>query len=172
MRDYQKALDYLTKLERADNFVRTGDVVPHPASDLLQNLLNYFKNNKIDLQNDLDKYLVALQNLGSIEVYPDENIYVSDYEEFDILKNLLVSQKQSTFKECVEKWKNKNFIVNDQLEQDQYITISSKNFDMEDIFIYVSAIDNVFKYSLEGHLNRELGELLLETIKALEVENG
>lgn len=172
MRDYQKALDYLTKLERADSFIRTGDVVPHPASDLLQNLLNYFKNNKLDLQNDLDKYLVALQNLGSIEVYPDENIYVSDYEEFDILKNLLISQKQSTFKECIEKWKNKNFIVNDQLKQDQYITISSKNFDMEDIFIYISAIDNIFKYSLEGHLNIELGELLLETIKTLEVENG
>ena len=113
MKEYQEALDYLTKLERADNFIRTGDVVPHPASDLLQNLLSYFKNTKLDLHNDLDKYLVALQNLGSIEVYPEENIYVSDYEEFDILKNLLISQKQSTFKECVEKWKNKNFIVND-----------------------------------------------------------
>lgn len=172
MKEYQEALDYLTKLERADNFIRTGDVVPHPASDLLQNLLNYFKNNKLDLHDDLDKYLVALQNLGSIEVYPDENIYVSDYEEFDILKNLLISQKQSTFKECVEKWKNKNFIVNDRLEQYQYITISSKNFDMEDIFIYISFIDNIFKYSLEGHLDRELSELLLETIKTLEVENG
>ena len=135
MKEYQQALDYLTKLERADSFIRTGDVVPHPASDLLQNLLNYFKNTKLDLNDDLRK-------------------------------------KQSTFKECIEKWKNKNFIVNDQLEQDQYITISSKNFDMEDIFIYISAIDNVFKYSLDGHLNRELGELLLETIKTLEVENG
>lgn len=135
MKDYQKALDYLTKLERADSFIRTGDVVPHPASDLLQNLLNYFKNNKLDLNDDLYK-------------------------------------KQSTFKECIEKWKNKNFIVNDQLEQYQYITISSKNFDMEDIFIYISAINNVFEYSLDGHLNRELCELLLETIKALEVENG
>lgn len=172
MKEYQEALDYLTKLERADNFIRTGDVVPHPASDLLQNLLSYFKNTKLDLHNDLDKYLVALQNLGSIEVYPEENIYVSDYEEFDILKNLLISQKQSTFKECVEKWKNKNFIVNDRLEQYQYITISSKNFDMEDIFIYISFIDNTFKYSLEGHLDRELSELLLETIKTLEVENG
>lgn len=172
MKEYQEALDYLTKLERADNFIRTGDVVPHPASDLLQNLLNYFKNNKLDLHDDLDKYLVALQNLGSIEVYPDENIYVSDYEEFDILKNLLISQKQSTFKDCVEKWKNKNFIVNDRLDQYQYITISSKNFDMEDIFIYISFIDNIFKYSLEGHLDRELSELLLETIKTLEVENG
>lgn len=172
MKEYQEALDYLTKLERADNFIRTGDVVPHPASDLLQNLLNYFKNNKLDLHDDLDKYLVALQNLGSIEAYPDENIYVSDYEEFDILKNLLISQKQSTFKDCVEKWKNKNFIVNDRLDQYQYITISSKNFDMEDIFIYISFIDNIFKYSLEGHLDRELSELLLETIKTLEVENG
>ena len=135
MKEYQQALDYLTKLERADSFIRTGDVVPHPASDLLQNLLNYFKNTKLDLNDDLRK-------------------------------------KQSTFKECIEKWKNKNFIVNDQLEQDQYITISSKNFDMEDIFIYISAIDNVFKYSLDGHLNRELCELLLETIKTLEVENG
>ena len=44
MEEYQKALDYLTKLERADNFIRTGDVVPHPASDLLQNLLDYLKN--------------------------------------------------------------------------------------------------------------------------------
>lgn len=172
MEEYQKALDYLTKLERADSFIRTGDVVPHPASDLLQSLLNCFKNNKLDLHNSLDKYLAALQNLGSIEVCPDENIYVSDYEEFDILKNVLLSQKQSTFEGCVEKWKNKNFIVNNRLDQYQYITISSKNFDMEDIFIYISFIDNKFKYSLEGHLDREISELLLETIKSLEVENG
>ena len=132
MEEYQKALDYLTKLERADNFIRTCDVVPHPASDLLQSLLDYLKNTKLDLY----------------------------------------SQKQSTFNECIEKWKNKNFIVNDRLEQYQYITISSKNFDMEDIFIYISFIDNIFKYSLEGHLDRELSELLLETIKTLEVENG
>ena len=43
MKDYQKALDYLTSLERLDVMEKTGDVVPHPASDLLQTFLNNLK---------------------------------------------------------------------------------------------------------------------------------
>lgn len=85
MKDYQKALDYLTKLERADSFTRTGDVVPHPASDLLQNLLS---NLKI-IYKDLESYKYALECLGSMELSQEYNIYVSDYSEFDTLKNFI-----------------------------------------------------------------------------------
>lgn len=85
MKEYQKALDYLTKLERADNFMRTGDVVPHSASDLLQNLLD---NLKI-IYKDLESYKYALECLGSMELSQEYNIYVSDYSEFDTLKNFI-----------------------------------------------------------------------------------
>lgn len=85
MEEYQKVLDYLTKLERVDSFMRTGDVVPHPASDLLQNLLD---NLKI-IYKDLEKYKYALECLGSMEISQEHNIYVSDYSEFDTLKNFI-----------------------------------------------------------------------------------
>lgn len=40
MNKYQEALDYLTGLERKEVFKRIGDVVPHPNSDTLQELVD------------------------------------------------------------------------------------------------------------------------------------
>ena len=85
MKDYQKALDYFLKLERADVMNKTGDVVPHPAIDLLQTLLDNLKTigaNLKTIEKDLDY-------IGSMEIYPEECIYVSDYDEFDALKKFL-----------------------------------------------------------------------------------
>lgn len=85
MRDYQKALDYLTSLERLDVMEKTGDVVPHPASDLLQAFLDNLKIIRTNLK-EVEK---ELDYIGSMEVYPEENIYVSDYDEFYKIKKFL-----------------------------------------------------------------------------------
>ena len=59
--------------------------MPHPASDLLQTLLDNLKTIESNLKN-IDK---LLSNIGSIEVDPDYNFYVCDYSDFDSLKDFI-----------------------------------------------------------------------------------
>lgn len=93
------------------------------------------------------------------------------YEYLDEIEKFINQQSNPTLSECIKEWEEKGFIVNNQFKDYQYYTISSGYFDMEDIFIYISLNSvNEFYYSLEGHLNIELNELLAKTLKALEVE--
>ncbi len=85
MKDCQEALNYLTSLERLDVMEKTGDVVPHPASDLLQTFLNTLKI----IGTNLKEVEKDLEYIGSMEVCPEENIYVSDYDEFYKIKKFL-----------------------------------------------------------------------------------
>jgi DNA-directed RNA polymerase subunit RPC12/RpoP len=53
---YQEALRYLGALERADVFKRTGDVIPHPNIDLLEELVDKATPKKVIKETIYDAY--------------------------------------------------------------------------------------------------------------------
>lgn len=112
--------------------------------------------------NKYQEYQKALDNIKSIEVYPEENIYVSDYDEVDVLQELVDQTKTLTIEEVKKEWEEKGWewsrtttlIYIAHLTQKKSIGITSNNL-----------------VKINGWLDLQELELLTKTLKALEGKN-
>ena len=112
----------------------------------------------------MNKYQKALDYIKSIEVCPEENIYVCDFEEVNVLQELVDQTKQPTLEEIKKEWEEDDWVW--IINEEKVLHLWKK-----DIYNCTNHITCDLKYKeLEFNFSKisiEILERLAKTLKAL-----